>query len=43
MLLINSNKIDTLKYPFGVDVPAPFLSVMLCEYVDDGGTAVIHG
>lgn len=43
MLLINSNKTDTLKYPFGVDVPAPFLSAMLCEYVADGGTAVIQG
>jgi hypothetical protein len=43
MLLINSNKIDTLKYPFGVDVPPPFLSSMLCEYVDDGETAVIQG
>jgi hypothetical protein len=43
MLLINSNKIDTLKYPFGVDVPPPFLRGMLCEYVDDGETAVIQG
>ena len=43
MLLINSNKTDTLKYPFGVDVPPPFLSGMLCEYVDDGETAVIQG
>lgn len=43
LLLINSNKTDTLKYPFGVDVPPPFLSGMLCEYVDDGKTAVIQG
>lgn len=43
MLLVNSNKIDTLRYPFGVDVPAPLVSSMLCEYVPDGGTAVIHG
>src|SRR5665648_544139 len=43
MLLINSNKIDTLKYPFGVDVPAPFVSSLLCEYVADGETAVIKG
>lgn len=43
LLMINSNKTDTLKYPFGVDVPAPFLSGMLCEYVEDGGTAVIQG
>lgn len=43
MLLINSNKTDTLKYPFGVDVPPPFLSALLCEYVEDGETAVIQG
>jgi hypothetical protein len=43
MLLINSNKIDTLKYPFGVDVPAPLVSSLLCEYVDDGKTAVVQG
>ncbi len=43
MLLINSNKNDTLKYPFGVDVPPPFLSGMLCEFVADGETAVIQG
>jgi hypothetical protein len=43
MFLINSNKIDTLKYPFGVDVPAPFVSSLLCEYVADGGTAVVKG
>jgi hypothetical protein len=43
MLLINSNKTDTLKYPFGVDVPAPFVSSLLCEYVDAGKTAVVKG
>ncbi|HUW91746.1 MAG TPA: glycan-binding surface protein [Bacteroidales bacterium] len=43
MFLINSNKIDTLKVPFGVDVPAPFVSSLLCEYVGDGETAVIKG
>ena len=43
MLLVNSSKKDTLKYPFGVDVPPPFLSGMLCEFVDDGETAVIQG
>jgi hypothetical protein len=43
MLLINSNKTDTLKYPFGVDVPAPLVSSLLCEYVDDGKTAVVQG
>jgi hypothetical protein len=31
------------KHPFGVDVPPPFLSSMLCEHVEDGGTAVING
>jgi len=43
LVLINSDKLDTLAYPFGVDVPAPFISGMLCEYVDDGETAVIQG
>jgi hypothetical protein len=43
LMLINSNKIDTLKYPFGVDVPAPLVESMVCEYVADGGTAVIKG
>ncbi len=32
-----------IVYPFGVDVPAPFLQSMLCEFVDDGETAVING
>jgi hypothetical protein len=43
MLLINGDKKDTLKYDFGVDVPAPRLDDMVCEYVKDGGTAVIEG
>ena len=43
MYLINSNKVDTLKYPFGVDVPAPQLDRLVCEYVATGGTAVIQG
>lgn len=43
LMLINSNKVDTLKYPFGVDVPAPLVSSLLCEYVPDGGTAVVRG
>jgi len=43
MLLVNSNKVDTLKYPFGVDVPAPLVNSLLCEYVVDGGTAVVKG
>lgn len=34
---------SVLTYPFGVDVPAPSIASMLCEYVPDGGTAVIEG
>jgi len=34
---------DTVKYNFGVDVPNPLLNTMDCEYVADGGTAVING
>jgi len=34
---------DTVKYDFGVDVPSPLLKTMDCEYVPDGGTAVING
>lgn len=40
--LINTTG-DTVKYDFGVDVPSPLLSTMDCEYVADGGTAVING
>jgi hypothetical protein len=43
MLLINRNKIDTCKYEFGVDVPAPEIDNMTCEYVADDGTAIING
>ncbi len=43
MLLINSNKVDTLVYDFGIDVPAPLVNSLLCEYVADGGTAVVKG
>jgi len=43
LYIVNSAKSDTLKYPFGVDVPAPYLSGMLCEYVEDNETAVIQG
>ena len=32
-----------VKYPFGVDVPSPLIESMLCEYVKDGGTAVLKG
>lgn len=34
---------DTVAYDFGVDVPSPLLNSMDCEYVADGGTAVING
>jgi hypothetical protein len=34
---------DTVTYNFGVDVPSPLLNSMDCEYVADGGTAVING
>jgi hypothetical protein len=43
MMLINRNKADTLKYDFVVDVPAPLVSNMVCEWVPDGKTAVING
>ncbi|MHB9142150.1 MAG: glycan-binding surface protein [Paludibacter sp.] len=34
---------DTVKYDFGVDVPSPLLNSMNCEYVADGGNAVLNG
>jgi hypothetical protein len=43
MYLVHTNHSDTLKYPFGVDVPAPVVDRMVCEYVADGETAVIKG
>jgi hypothetical protein len=43
MYLVNMNKKDTLKYSFGVDVPAPQVDALVCEYVATGGTAVIKG
>lgn len=43
MWLITTSKKDTLKVPFGVDVPAPRLDAMYEEYVPDGGTAIILG
>ncbi len=43
LYLVNMNKKDTLKYTFGVDVPAPLVDRMVCEYVADGETAVIQG
>jgi hypothetical protein len=43
LYLVNMNKKDTLRYSFGVDVPAPLVDRMVCEYVADGETAVIRG
>jgi hypothetical protein len=43
MTLINSDKVKKLEYDFGVDVPAPLVDRMVCEYVADGETAVIQG
>ncbi len=43
MLLICSHKADTFSFDFGVDVPPPAVNSMLCEFVEDGGTAVIQG
>ena len=34
---------EKTTYPFGVDVPAPLLTSMTCEYVADGDTAFIQG
>lgn len=34
---------DTVAFSFSVDVPSPLLNNMDCEYVADGGTAVING
>jgi hypothetical protein len=43
MYVINMDKKDTLKYSFSVDVPAPLVESLLCEYVPTGGTAVVRG
>ncbi|MFV0592187.1 MAG: glycan-binding surface protein [Draconibacterium sp.] len=40
--LITKGNVEA-TYGFGVDVPPPFVSSMLCEHVKDGGTAVING
>jgi hypothetical protein len=40
--LITKSGIES-KYPFNVDVPAPLVASMLCEYVGEGETAVIKG
>lgn len=42
MKLVFKDKSEVI-YPFGVDVPAPLVSSLLCEYVVDGGTVVIQG
>lgn len=42
MKLITSDKAE-VKYTFGVDVPAPMVESMLCEYVKEGDIAVING
>lgn len=42
MKLITKGGIE-VKYPFSVDVPAPMLQSMVCEYVKDGDIAVIKG
>jgi hypothetical protein len=34
---------DTMSFPFNVLVPPPTVASMVCEYVPDGGTAVIDG
>jgi len=43
LILINSDKVGRLEYDFGVDVPAPLVDKMVCEYVADGETAIIKG
>lgn len=43
LYIITTNTQDTLKVPFSVVVPAPRVDAMVCEYVKDGGTAVIKG
>jgi len=43
LVLINSDKVGKLEYDFGVDVPAPLVDKLVCEYVADGETAVIKG
>ncbi len=40
--LVTKGKVE-YTYAFGVDVPAPLVRSMLCEYVPDGGDAVIKG
>ncbi|MDR0798957.1 MAG: glycan-binding surface protein [Dysgonamonadaceae bacterium] len=42
IFMITGSK-DTVPYDFKVIVPAPILNKMVCEYVPDGGAAVIEG
>jgi hypothetical protein len=42
MTLITKSGVK-VKYPFGIDVPPPMVSSMLCEHVAAGETAVIQG
>lgn len=42
MYLLNKDK-DTVAFNFQVDVPAPLVSSMKCEYVDNGDIAIIRG
>jgi hypothetical protein len=42
MLLITTSH-DTVPYSFGVDVPAPKLDALYCEYVKEGETAIVQG
>ncbi len=43
LVLVNSDKVKRLEYDFSVDVPAPLVDRMVCEYVPDGETAIIKG
>ena len=42
LYMINKDGVST-AYPFGVDIPAPTLSSMTCEYVKPGDVATING
>ncbi|MCG6187249.1 glycan-binding surface protein [Maribellus maritimus] len=40
--LVTKGEVES-THPFGVDVPAPMVASMLCEYVEDGNNALIRG
>lgn len=40
---VNRSKTDTVSYDFNILVPPPAVVGMVCEYVPEGGTAVITG